>query len=75
MLVLSESRRFGWKEMDGCYPPDKMGIKTTESSFLIKLSRLPAFSLMRIIIFVSGNEEGNISLKGVGFSKLNSIFL
>jgi len=49
-----------------------MGIKTTESSFLIELSRLPTFSLIRIIIFVSGKGEGNISLKGMGFSKFTS---
>jgi hypothetical protein len=28
--------------------------------------------LIRIIIFVSGKGEGNISLKGMGFSKFTS---
>jgi hypothetical protein len=54
------------------YPPDRMGIKTTESSSLIKLSRLAAFWLMRIMIFFSGKEDGKISLRATGFSKLIS---
>ena len=54
------------------YPPDRMGIKTTESSFLIKLSRFPTFWLMRIMMFVSGKRDGKISLKATGFSKLIS---
>ena len=44
----------------------------TESSFRIKLSRRPAFWLMRMMIFVSGKGEGKISLKATGFSRLTS---
>lgn len=54
------------------YPPDRMGIKTTESSFLIRQSKFPAFWLMRMMIFVSGKGDGKISLKATGFSKLIS---
>lgn len=61
--------------MNGGYPPDKMGIKATESSSLIRLSRLPAFSLMRTMILVSGKREGNISLRVTAFPKVTSLLL
>jgi len=49
-----------------------MGIKTTESSSLIKLSRFPAFWLMRTMIFFSGKGDGKIYRNATGFSKLIS---
>jgi hypothetical protein len=51
------------------YPPDNTGMTTIEFPFSIRLSKLPTFLSMRIMIFFSGKDEGKILLNGVGLSK------